>query len=99
MATTLEMKLEPAWQVAHLFPYQGHWSYTDYLIATQHTNRLAEYSDGCIEILPMPKTSHQAIVQYLNGLLLAFVTSRHLGTVLFAPLRVRISEKIFREPD
>jgi Uma2 family endonuclease len=36
---------------------------------------------------------------YLYGLLLAFVTTRHLGTVLYAPLRIRIRSGKYREPD
>ena len=38
----------------------------------------------------MPTTSHQLVVAYLYGLLLAFASPRDLGTVLFAPLRVRL---------
>ncbi|MBI4581010.1 MAG: Uma2 family endonuclease, partial [Planctomycetes bacterium] len=52
-----------------------------------------------IEILPLPKTSHQLIVQYLSNLLLTFVSPRKLGTTLFAPLRVRLPHGAFREPD
>jgi Uma2 family endonuclease len=92
-------KPQPAWDIALLYPDQGNWSESDYLIATETTNRLVELSDGVVQVLPMPKTSHQLIVQYLHGLLVAFVTARKLGTVLFAPLRVRLWEGVFREPD
>src|SRR3954452_1445040 len=47
----------------------------------------------------MPTTSHQLIVAYLYRALLAFVTAQELGTVLFAPLRVRLWPGKFREPD
>jgi len=50
-------------------------------------------------VLPMPTTSHQLLVAYVYGLLLAFVTGRDLGTVLFAPLRVRLWRGKYREPD
>ncbi len=63
------------------------------------TNRLVEFADGRVEVLPMPKTSHQKIVQFLSNLLLAHVTARSLGTVLFAPLRMRLKTGKFREPD
>ena len=66
-------KGEPAWDIALLYPEQGQWSDEDYLAATESTNRLVELSDGMLEVLPMPKTTHQLIVQYLNGVLLAFV--------------------------
>ncbi len=89
----------PAWDVALLFPEQGHWSEVDYLALTNSTSRLVECSQGRVEILPMPKMSHQKIVQYLSNLLLHFVSPRGLGTVLFAPLRVRLPAGTFREPD
>jgi Uma2 family endonuclease len=60
---------------------------------------LLEFSDGFLEVLPMPTTSHQLIVAFLYRLLLAFVSSGELGTVLFAPLRVRLWRRKFREPD
>lgn len=89
----------PAWQVATLFPNQGRWGEGDYLILTNGTNRLVEFADGRVEVLPMPSTSHQLIVQFLSNLLLAFVSKRKLGTALFAPLRVRLPQGNFREPD
>jgi Uma2 family endonuclease len=88
---------EPAWDIARLFPYQGYWSEEDYL--ELDTNYLVEFTDGYVEVLPMPKTSHQQIVQYLSNLLLAFASARSLGTVLFAPLRVQLRRKKYREPD
>ncbi|HJT76435.1 MAG TPA: Uma2 family endonuclease [Gemmataceae bacterium] len=88
---------EPTWEVAYLFPPQGGWSEEEYLAL--RGNRLVEFSDGSLEVLPLPTTSHQLLVAYLYGLLLAFVGSRNLGTVLFAPLRVRLWAGKFREPD
>jgi Uma2 family endonuclease len=88
---------EPAWEVARLFPPQGEWEADDYLAL--NSNRLVELADGVLEVLPMPTTSHQLLVAYLYGLLLAFVGGRGLGTVLFAPLRVRLGRRKFREPD
>jgi Uma2 family endonuclease len=88
---------EPAWEVACLFPRQGSWSEDDYLALD--TNWLVEFSDGFIEVLPMPTTSHQIIVLALGRLLLAFVEPRKLGTVLVAPLRVRVRRGKYREPD
>ena len=89
----------PAWEIAELFPDQGDLDECDYLTATQNTNRLAEFSDGYIEILPMPTMEHQLIVQFLNGLLLSFVQAHALGTLLFSPLRVRLRPGKIREPD
>ena len=88
---------EPTWDVAHLFPPQGQWYEEDYLAL--NGNRLVELSHGHLEVLPMPTTSHQIIAAYLYRLLYAFVTARNLGTVLFAPLRIRLSRGTYREPD
>lgn len=95
--STLPAKAEPAWDIAKLFPDQGYWSEEDYL--ELDTNHLVEFTDGFIEVLPMPKTSHQRIVQYLSNLLLAFVNAGELGTVLFVPLRIRLRRNKYREPD
>jgi Uma2 family endonuclease len=88
---------EPAWEIAQLFPAQGMWSESDYL--ELDTGRLVEYVDGRIEVLPVPTELHQLIVGYLYRTLFAFVESRNLGTVLFAPLRIKLWEGRFREPD
>ncbi|MFN3333532.1 MAG: Uma2 family endonuclease, partial [Caldilinea sp.] len=53
------VEAEPAWEVALLFPAQGAWSEEDYLYLD--TNHLVEFSDGKIEVLPMPSDKHQAI--------------------------------------
>ena len=87
----------PAWDIARLYPDQGQWSEAEYL--SLNTNHLVEFSDGYVEVLPMPTMSHQLIVQYLSNLLLAFVTRGSLGRVLFAPMRMRLRSKRYREPD
>ena len=87
----------PTWEIATLFPNQGAWSVGDYL--SLNTNRLVEFSDGRLEVLPMPTEEHQLIVALLYEVLKRFVSPRKLGTALFAPLRVRLSEDKFREPD
>lgn len=85
------------WDVAYLFPAQGDWSEEEYLALGG--NRPVEFSEGVLEVLPVPTTSHQMLVAYLYGLLLAFATARDRGTALFAPLRVRLWRNKFREPD
>lgn len=32
----------PAWEVARLFPDQGHWGEADYLELTEHTRRIVD---------------------------------------------------------
>jgi Uma2 family endonuclease len=57
---------EPAWPVALLFPWQGHWTEEDYFALD--TNRLVELSDGCLEVLPLPTPFHQLVAQFLYRL-------------------------------
>jgi Uma2 family endonuclease len=89
----------PAWGIARLFPDQGQFSVRDYLQLTSGINKPVEFTDGHIEVLPMPKTSHQKILAFVYALMLSFVESNQLGTVLFAPLRVQLRPGKFREPD
>src|SRR5438445_6000451 len=97
MPRIVDLEPEPTWEIAHLFPAQGTWCEDEYLYL--ETNRLVELSNGRLEVLPMPTTSHQQIVAYLFGALISFVTAGDLGTVLFAALRVRLWRGQFREPD
>ena len=77
---------------------QGFWTETQYLKLTNWSNRLIEFTDGRIEVLPMPTEQHQAISQFLFLALYSFV--RNIGgKVFYAPLRLRIREGKFREPD
>ncbi len=87
----------PAWAIAELFPAQGEWTEAEYLDLPG--NRLVEFSDGCIEVLPVPTTSHHRILAFLYGALLAFVTPGALGSVYFAGIRVRLWKDKIREPD
>ena len=80
-----------------MFPNQGAWTDDEYLAL--NSNHLVEFSDGVLEVLPMPTEQHQLIALFLYRVLFAFVTPGPLGTVLTAPLRVRLWEGKFREPD
>jgi len=82
-----------------LFPAQGQWSEAEYLSLQNRTNRLVEFSDGCIEVLPMPSPFHQRIVKYLFRLLETIVLGLGSGEVLFAPLPVRLGTGKYRDPD
>ncbi|HEX5505409.1 MAG TPA: Uma2 family endonuclease, partial [Thermomicrobiales bacterium] len=84
--------------VLELFPPQGAWSEEQYLWLTDQSKRLIEFTDGAVEVLPMPTRKHQAISQFL---FLAFLVAvqRTGGRVFYAPLRLRIRDQVFREPD
>lgn len=77
---------------------QGLWTQAQYLTLTDYSRRLLEFTDGYIEVLPMPTDRHQIILRFLLFKFFAFVQPLG-GTVLFAPLRLRIREGQFREPD
>lgn len=84
--------------VLSLEPLQGRWTEEQYLLLTDQTNRLVEFTDGDIEVLPMPTRSHQLIVRFLFLALYAFLQPRG-GLVLFAPLRMQTRPGKQREPD
>jgi Uma2 family endonuclease len=81
-----------------LEPLQGLWSIAQYLKLSNQTNHLIEYTDGVIEVLPMPTRDHQVILAFLYEVLLLLLRPRG-GKVLFAPLRVQVRPGKFREPD
>ena len=84
--------------VLELLPRQGSWSEEQYLWLTDHANHLIEFTDGYIEVLPMPTRKHQAISRFLFLTLVAIVHANG-GTVFYAPLRLRVREDKHREPD
>ena len=79
-------------------PLQGLWTQAQYLRLTDCARLLIEFTDGRLEILPMPTDRHQSILQCLFLALAPFAEARG-GRVHFAPLRLRIREGKFREPD
>jgi Uma2 family endonuclease len=81
-----------------ILPRQGEWSEEEYLVLTDHRNRLVEFTDGFLEVLPKPTDKHQAIVAFLYLAFLHFIEPRG-GRVRFAPLRLRVRAGKFREPD
>lgn len=95
--TKPETAQEPTWDIAKLFPAQGHWSEEEYLALD--TNHLIEFSHGRMEVLPLPTFSHQRLVALLYRLILGFVEEGEMGVVMFAPLRIQLWHGKFREPD
>ena len=77
---------------------QGLWTPEQYLRLTDACDRLLEFTDGRLEVLPMPTDRHQAILQFLFLACLSVVEGTG-GVVRFAPLRLRIGTAKFREPD
>jgi Uma2 family endonuclease len=81
-----------------ILPPQGTWTDEQYLVLTNHTNRLIEFSDGFLEVLPTPTEHHQAILEFLFLAFLQFIKPKG-GKVRFAPLRLQVRQGKFREPD
>lgn len=88
----------PIADIAALLPDQGAWSEHDYLWLTSHTNHLVEYTNGTVEVLPMPTRQHQAISRYLFLAFFAVIAPLG-GEVFYAPLRLQVGPRRFREPD
>ena len=81
-----------------VLPPQGAWNEDAYLWLTDQSNRLIEFTDGCIEELPMPSFTHQSILLFLYEMLRAYLKPRG-GVVMVAALRLRVRPGKFREPD
>lgn len=84
--------------IAEADALQGLWTQDQYLAISEVTNHLIEFTDGCIEVLPMPTKRHQAVSAYL---FLALVDAMRAmgGAVFYSPLRLQVREGKFREPD
>lgn len=81
-----------------ILPPQGVWSEDAYLWLTDHSNRLIEFTDGHIQDLPVPTSTHQAVLLFLYLQFHSYLTPRG-GVAMVSALRMRIREGKFREPD
>ena len=72
---TTELPSAQEWKdlLEQILPPQGEWSEEEYLVLTDHRNRLVEFTDGFLEVLPMPTDKHQSVLQFL---FLAFFRGR-----------------------
>ena len=95
---TTKMLLASPERLLDILDRQGSWTEEEYLSLTEHTTRLVEFTDGFLELLPMPTDYHQAIVQLLLYAFDGFMKPLG-GKVRMAPLRLRIRKGKFREPD
>lgn len=62
-------------------------------------NYLVEFSEGYVEVLPMPTYPHQLIALFLRDSLKAVSRAHKLGSTIVAPMRLRLWPRKFREPD
>lgn len=98
--TAVDFRFPLPWKDAleQMLPAQGSWTDEQYLLLTDHTRLPVEFTDGFVELLPMPTDTHQLILKRLLKAFDAYILPRG-GEVLFAPLRLRIRPGKYREPD
>ena len=91
---------EPVWDIALLYPRQGHWTEAQYLALEANSgNWMIELANGRLEFPIMPNMLHQDIVDFLATFLKAFIKARGLGRVYCSPMPVHLFPGTFREPD
>ncbi len=98
LTTTLPSTQEWKDLLEELLPPQGNWSEEEYLVLTEHRSRLAEFTDGFLEVLPMPTDKHQGILGFLYLAFCNFLEPQG-GKVRFSPLRLQIRPGKFRASD
>jgi Uma2 family endonuclease len=84
--------------VVNLDSIQGLWTEEQYLKLTDYSRRLIEFTNGRLEVLPMPTERHQAILEFLFLAMRDFIEPLG-GKTRFAPMRLRVHPEKFREPD
>jgi len=79
---------------------QGLWTEQQYIRLGEQTNRLIEFTDGILEVLPMPTSKHRLIIGFLYRVLYALLEQRGgIGIVAFAALPLQLRPGKYREPD
>lgn len=87
----------PTYEMLEQFPYQGDWSIHSYMNLS--TDRAVEFVDGFLEFLPMPDEIHQDVNMWLMDVVRAFLRARRRGVAKQPPFKIRLSDKLVREPD
>lgn len=85
-------------KILEMFPPQGEWTEENYLQLTDDSNLKVEWTDGFLELLPMPTRTYQAIIVYFTVMLYEFITPRN-GIVLNSGLRLKVRHGKMRLPD
>lgn len=89
---------EPPWELLDNLPAQGEWTEEEYL--NLNTNRLVEFTDGMIEVLPLPTVLHQMMSIWLcNTLNLLMSGGKRAGLAVVAPFKLKVRGGKYREPD
>jgi Uma2 family endonuclease len=88
---------EPAWEVVEHLPFQGEWSEKLYL-SLPHRDRLVEYDDGTLELLPIPTWLHNEVALLLCLLLRSLVVDGGTGRTAMPPLNMQNVGRKYRYP-
>ena len=90
---------ETEWKdvLEEILPPMGRWSEDEYLVLTGHRNRLVEFTDRFLEILPTPTDKHQSVLTFLFLAFYRFARPRG-GKVHFAPFRPQIGQASSTSP-
>jgi hypothetical protein len=64
---TTEVPSPDEWKdvLEDILPRQGEWTEEEYLVLTDHRHRLVEFTDGFLEVLPVPTDEHQMLLKFL----------------------------------
>jgi Uma2 family endonuclease len=95
----LEEVNRPAIEIACIFPRQGEWTESEYLLLSDITNHIIELTNGRLIIPEMPTDYHQNVLGNLFVAIYLFVKSKGLGQVRTSALPVFLWEGYYREPD
>lgn len=80
-------------------PTRLNMSYEEFL-AWANEDTHAEWVNGEVIVFMPPTYRHQSVLRFLHELLNLFVNFSDLGTVLFAPFEMKLTQsKSYREPD
>ena len=73
------------------------WTEEEYLAL--ETNRLVEFVDGKLEILPMPDYQHNTAARKLANLFEEYAETHKPGVAVCAPFIMKVRGRKYREPD
>ena len=85
-------------ELASLDGLQGLWTEEQYRRLEASCDRVIEFTDGWIEILPMPTRNHQAVLRFLFRVLDPLIDDLG-GDLYWCGLDLRIRPGKFRKPD
>ncbi|MFM9960478.1 MAG: Uma2 family endonuclease [Planctomycetaceae bacterium] len=86
-----------ALRMLDLLPDKAVWTEDEYLDIS--TNHIVEFTDGRVEVLPMPTPYHQAVSRRLLLALDDVVRGDQLGEVFHCPVPLLTGVTKYREPD